>query len=173
MDCWTLEAEERPNFPELHKLFDEFLSQQTQDNYPYMEVISNSQHIDDTAVQPEAQDLDRTPINLDIEITDVDGDVPRMPKRSGTNLMRSVSHNVPRNNMRITPSESNFSLRSLGAHTPMQDMQAEIERQAGWLQVDNADGQEMVDTRYVDSPTSGRFSRNRERNHNTEGDDEC
>ena len=163
-----MEADERPDFAELHKMFDGFLTQHTQDNYPYMEVLSKAHHLEDTTAYPEMQDKEQTPINLDIEITDVDADAEEMPKRSGTNLMRSISHNVPRCNMGITPSESNLSLRSLGARSPMEDMQAELRRQAGWLQVGTTDGQDKVDTRYVDSPTSGRHSQNHERIHNSE-----
>ena len=71
LNCWSQTAQERRSFPELHAIFDKFLTQQTQDSYPYMEVLSKAHHIDTTAATV-AHDLDPTPINLDIEITDVD-----------------------------------------------------------------------------------------------------
>ena len=162
LDCWGVEAEERPTFPELHKIFDDFLTQQTQDSYPYMEVLSKPYHLDDTA-KPPTTDADPTPVNLDIEITDVDADETDAPLAltTGAPLARSVSHNQPRrlNQPGLTPSISNFSLRSMEVQGSLQDMQAELERQANWLQVDQAEEEKKkVDTRYVDSPTS--FSRN-------------
>ena len=158
LDCWNHEAGERPMFQDLHKLFDDFLTQQTQDSYPYMEVLSKPYHLDDTTKIP-AGEPDHTPINLDIEITDVDADEMSTPTQRETRLMRSVSQNNPRrNNLGLTPSNSNFSLRSLQIHNSLQDMQTELARQADWLQVDLTDGREKEDTRYVDSPTS--FTRN-------------
>ena len=153
LDCWNLEAEERPNFPELHATFDKFLTQQTQDNYPYMEVLSKPHHLDMTATEI-VHDPDPTPINLDIQITDVDADTPmETPQR---HLTRSISHNQPKKNLGITASGSNFSLRSLnkGTHDSIQDIQAELARQANWIHTDGGDEDAMVDTRYVDSPTS-------------------
>ena len=162
LDCWSLEAEERPNFPHLHKTFDGFLTQQTQDNYPYMEVLSKPYHTDETAAPPE-NDPDPTPINLDIEITDMDADTTDSPlTHNKRTVTRSVSHNQPRReNMHIPLSGSNFSLRNLAGATnsPMQDVQAELLRQADWIQLDGRDEQDMVDPRYVDSPTTPVVSR--------------
>ena len=159
LDCWNQEAGERPTFPELHKTFDDFLTQQTQDDYPYMEVLSKPYHLDDTA-NPPATDEDVTPINLDIEITDVDGDDEMHPSiPTASRLTRSVSqNNQGRNNLGLTLSTSNFSLRSLQVQGSLQDMQAELERQADWPLADQDGGRELPDTRYVESPTS--FSRN-------------
>ena len=164
LNCWSQTAEERPSFPELHAIFDKFLTQQTQDSYPYMEVLSKAHHIDTTAATV-AHDPDPTPINLDIEITDVDAGNPMVPP--SRRLTRSVSHNQPRTTLSttITASESNFSLRSLNKatlHDSIQDIRAELARQAGWTQTDREG--EVVDTRYVDSPTSFTHSRSGSRN---------
>ena len=159
LDCWSLEAGERPTFQELHKIFDDFLTQQTQDNYPYMEVLSKPYHLDDTTKTP-ATDEDQTPINLDIEITDVDSG-----QEIGSQLSRSLSqYNPRRDELRLNPSQSSFSLRSLEVQSSLQDMQTELARQADWpLAVDRDDAHEMEDTRYVESPTA--ISRNGSRKH--------
>ena len=163
LDCWSLEAEDRPTFPRLHGIFDEFLTTQTQENYPYMEVLSKPYHLD--IVEPtENPDTDRTPVNLDIQITDVDADEETTPVRIGARgLARSISHNEPRN-LRIVASDSHLSLRdvatprsaNISTHSSIHDMQAELLRQASWQTDDNiGDGSHvLVNTRYVESPTT-------------------
>ena len=149
------ESEERPSFPDLHKIFDDFLTQQTQDSYPYMEVLSKPYHLDETSTAP-ANDPDPTPINLDIQITDFDEDEDIDAHRQVMRPVgRSISHRQPRRTEPgLTPSTSNLSLRSL-----QDNMQAELDRQANWLIAgDGVNRQNKVDTRYVDSPTS--FTRN-------------
>lgn len=159
LNCWSLEAEERPSFPELHKTFDSFLTTHTQDNYPYMEVLSKPYHLDN-AEPTENPDTDPTPVNLDIEITDVDGDAETRT-RVGTHLARSVSHYQPRH-LGIVQSESHFSLRSYGSdiHSSIQDIKAELQRQTSWRSEGGTDGQEFVETRYVVSPTTTKHSNN-------------
>lgn len=157
LDCWGLEVEERPSFPQLHKTFDDFLIQQTEHKYPYMEVLSKPYHLDN--LEPtENPDPEPTPINLDIEITDVDSDsTTKHSTRLNTNLSRSVSHNVPRN-LRIVNSESHNSLSNFGSQDmphrhSLQDIQAELLRQATWQTQVDSNG-ELVNTRYVVSPTA-------------------
>ena len=167
LNCWSLEAEERPTFSQLHKTFDGFLVQQTENDYPYMEVLSTPFHVDST--QPaETQEADPTPINLDIEITDVDAGTTVISTQGGTNLKRSVSHNQPRrdSDLRLVTSESHSSLRSFGAHSPIQDIEAELLRQANWMRNEGTDGQELVDTRYVTSPTAASHGGGRKQNGN-------
>ena len=165
LDCWSLEHEERPNFPQLHKIFDDYLTQQTKEHYPYMEVLSKPYHFseDTNAVVNITIDADPTPINLDIEITDVDA-VDFTSDARTQELTRSASHCEPRTHLGLTQSASNLSLRSL-----QENMQAEMARQSDWLVVgERGEGREGGDTRYVDSPTS--FTRNdsRRQQHNTQ-----
>ena len=42
--CWRDQQEERPSFPELRNLFDQFLSVYVQDHYPYIELQSSNHH---------------------------------------------------------------------------------------------------------------------------------
>ena len=42
--CWRDQQEERPSFPELRSLFDQFLSVYVQDHYPYIELQSSNHH---------------------------------------------------------------------------------------------------------------------------------
>jgi serine/threonine protein kinase len=167
LDCWNLEPEDRPSFSQLHKTFDGFLSQQTENDYPYMEVLSTPFHVDST--QPaETHEADPTPINLDIEITDVDAGTTVTGTASNARLARSVSHNQPRRdlNLRLVSSESHSSLRSFGAHSPIQDIEAELLRQANWVRnEDTEDGQELVNTRYVPSPTVSRSGSHKQNNN--------
>ena len=41
LHCWSENPEERPNFCELRKVFDRFLSIHIQDHYPYIEIQIN------------------------------------------------------------------------------------------------------------------------------------
>ena len=42
--CWRDQPEDRPSFPELRTLFDQFLTVYVQDHYPYIE-LQSSNHI--------------------------------------------------------------------------------------------------------------------------------
>ena len=69
-----------------------------------------------------------------------------------TRLSRSVSHNVPRN-LRIVNSESHNSLSKFGSQDmphchSLQDIQAELLRQATWQTQVDGNG-ELVNTQYV------------------------
>ena len=155
MDCCSLEPEDRPSFSELHKTY---LVKQTESDYPYMEVLSTPFHVDST--QPtETHEADPTPINLNIEITDVDVGTAVTSTAGNAHRKRSASHNQPRKELdqRLVTSESRSSLRSFGAHSPIQDIEAELLRQANWVRnEDTEDGQELVNTCYVPSPTVSR-----------------
>ena len=168
LDCWSFEPEDRPSFSELRKTFDKFLTTQTQDKYPYMEVLSKPYYLD--TVQPKPAEPEPAVINLDIEITDIDADQQQDNKRESR---ISNSHSFSElGNLRLTTSESRRSLRSLTelsvhgsqAGTPlgsMHNIHAELIRQLSWERNDDADGDEkrFVDTRYVESPTSAGVSR--------------
>ena len=146
MDCCSLEPEDRPSFSELHKTS---LVKQTESDYPYMEVLSTPFHVDST--QPaETHEADPTPI------TDMDAGTAVTSTAGNAHRKRSASHNQPRKELdqRLVTSESHSSLRSFGAHSPIQDIEAELLRQANWVRnEDTEDRQELVNTRYVPSPT--------------------
>ena len=40
--CWCEEQQDRPSFPELRSLFDQFLTAYVQDHYPYIELQSSN-----------------------------------------------------------------------------------------------------------------------------------
>ena len=165
LDCWSSDAEDRPSFSQLHKTFDGFLVKQTESKYPYMKVLSTPLHLCST--QPaEALKADLTPINLNIEVTDMDVGTRVTSTQGSTHLRRSVSHNEPRKYLRLATSESHSSLRSFGAHSPIQDIEAELLRQANWMRNEGADGQELVNTRYVPSPTAASRGGSRKQSSN-------
>lgn len=159
LHCWSQEAEERPSFSQLHKTFDDFLIQQTEHKYPYMEVLSKPYHLDN--LEPtENPDHDPAPVNLDMGITDVDMDsTATHSTRFNTNLSRSASHHVPRNqhivNGESQNSLSNFDSQGIPRRHSLQDIQAELLRQATWPIIVDSDA-ELANTRYVVSPTAPR-----------------
>ena len=175
LDCWSLEPEDRPSFSQLHKIFDDFLVKHTENNYPYMEVLSTPYHVDST--QPaETHEADPTPINLDIEITDMDAGTAVTSTAGNAHRKRSASHNQPRRdlNLRLVTSERRSSLRSFRAHSPIQDIEAELLRQANWVRnEDTEDGQELVNTRYVPSPTVSRNGSRKQNETTAQENTEC
>lgn len=64
-NCWREVAGERPMFSELHATFDRFLKQQTQDQLPYMVVLSNPYPLEEMP-----SEVEETPIDLDVEMLD-------------------------------------------------------------------------------------------------------
>ena len=42
--CWREQQEDRPSFPKLRSLFDQFLMAYVQDQYPYMELQSSNHY---------------------------------------------------------------------------------------------------------------------------------
>lgn len=170
-ECWEADATERPSFPELHHTFDKFLTQHTQDHYPYMELLYTAPHHPDTTDTTDARqhDMDHTPINLDIKITDTDTEKTTkggLSVNQERRLGRSASHNQPRTsggrNLRLPTSRSNLSLRNPSTPTlSLEETQREPVTQPRLYPVDQDQNQnEMEDLRYVVSPTSFTSSRN-------------
>ena len=155
-----MEPEERPNFLELNKTFDSFLRKQTQDKYPYMEVLSKPYHHD--TVKP-APTESLVVVNLDIEVTDTD--LGNEDSIRASRVLKSISYNEF-GSLQVKSSLSHQSLRSLTnreslnlAGTPtgsIHSLHAELIRQISWGQnLDEAGGEVvLVNDRYVDEPSN-------------------
>lgn len=146
-DCWKQEAGERPTFSELHKVFDRFLKQQTQDQYPYIMVLSNPY-----SLEPEQREVEQTPINLDMELMDA----TTTGNSRNNDLVQGASLNqLSRLNPADGGSQNSFAQMSLDEphhHLRPSSMQNENSSQEGERNIEE-DDQEVVHNRYVELPT--------------------
>ena len=168
-----MEPEERPNFQELNKMFDSFLRKQTQDKYPYMEVLSKPYHHDTINPVPVESEV---VINLDIEVTDTD--VGNEDSITRSRVSKSISFN-DFGSLQVKPSLSHHSLHSLArleslnmVGTPtgsIHSIHAELIRQISWGQnLDEADGEVvLVNDRYVEEPSNTSMSERNTQNQTT------
>ena len=157
LDCWSMEPEERPEFSKLHEIFDAFLSKQTQDKYPYMEVLSKPYYMNKVDNdEPEHPGSNQ----LNINITDVDSGERNIFKGANT-VKKSASFNQL-GNLKLVTSESNHSLQNTAQNTQrlghttfprasFQHMQAELSQQIFWDAVSSG-RQDTTGPCYVKSP---------------------
>ena len=85
--CWSTDPIDRPSFSELRHLFDQFLSRQTQDQYPYIDLVASHQHNPDTTRCP------ASPLNLE---DDADGANVLQPMSLVSTEGTSLTHEVRR-----------------------------------------------------------------------------
>ena len=147
--CWRQAPGDRPMFSELHATFDRFLKQQTQDQLPYMVVLSNP-----CPLEQNPSEIEETTINLDVEMIDT---APNGSKRE-SHLIHSVSLN---NLNGMNPaSEDQHSFIQMFPHTSQdllltsstQDITIENPFQGKERNIEE-DGQKVVHIRYVELPT--------------------
>lgn len=58
LHCWSESSQDRPEFSELHKVFDKFLGIHMQDRYPYIELQVNQPYKFDRLAPETGQDSD-------------------------------------------------------------------------------------------------------------------
>ena len=157
VECWNELPEQRPKFSKLHRIFDSYLSKNTQESYPYIELVAKSYEFDNL----ESAKPDQAPVNLDIEVTDVNGATSSsLPNSHGIN--GSASNHLPKLELATRAPNTTTNRLSVAQFTPphlqhaslapRQSLQMEHLRQ---LYLDTEDRRtggeemEMVDTRYV------------------------
>ena len=150
LHCWNEDPEERPTFEELHKTFDQFLSNHIQDRYPYIELQTTLPYsfdkLEPITCLAKTPPNDECPIDLDTSDPDTDTtaifDIKIVPTGQQLSLESTNSHilQVPAGSRLSTVSAQ---LRNSNPDIQMREM--EVDRisfiSAG-----------IPETRYVESP---------------------
>ena len=102
-ECWNERPEQRPTFNNLYRTFDSFLSKNTQESYPYIELLGQ----EDAGKEPETPQLDRTPVNLDPEVAHTNGNAASLKMSRSTEILHQfLSSAEPSSSLQIKSSST-------------------------------------------------------------------
>ena len=149
-NCWREVAGERPTFSELHATFDGFLKQQTQDELPYMVVLSNPYPLEEMP-----SEVEETPIVLDVEMLDTtpnESNGDKHLEQSAPFDQLDMPNIVSEEDKHFTSAPQQVIPHKSQDHLPPNSTQnASIEDPSQGREKE--DGQEAAHIRYVELPT--------------------
>lgn len=150
LQCWNEDPEERPTFEELHKTFDQFLSNHIQDRYPYIELQMTLPYsfdkLEPVTCLAKTPPSNECPIDLDMSDPDTDTtgifDIKIVPTTQHLSLESSNSHTLQ------VPAGSRLSTVSAQLRNSNPDIQMR-EMEVDRISFISAG---IPETRYVESP---------------------
>ena len=149
-ECWNERPEQRPTFNNLYRTFDSFLSKNTQEFHPYIELLEQEDAGKYKSSDFETPQLDRTPVNLDPVVAHTNGNATSLKKSRSTEIFHQfLSSSDPFSDLQIKSSSTHFSHRSSTLPVEMQQPLSWKERKKIFNE-----GMEMK-TRYVDLSHGG------------------
>ena len=100
LKCWNEHPEQRPMFNDLYRTFDSFLSKNTHESNPYIELLGQ----EDAGKELKTPQLDRTSVNL---VTHMNGNATGLRMSRSTEILHQfLSSAEPSSNLQIKSSST-------------------------------------------------------------------